>query len=219
MRAFKVLSWYWILSFLPGLLFAQDNVGIGTTNPTEKLEVSGIVYTNSGGIRFPDQTLQETAAFNDNGPEDASTPNGQVYVTISTVSPAINDTIWLYAISSGGVNGAISGATTAVPFIMVKESDTTSVRLFQKSVLNTSMAYARIHFTTSSGFLYQTIELDNVSVEDIGFRLVYLGNNEYAHLEEFELAGYLRMEITRFGPGTDPCYCWDFSMGNFCACD
>lgn len=50
-------------------LSAQGNVGVGTAPPTEKLEVSGIIYTNVGGIRFPDETIQETAAFNSGGPD------------------------------------------------------------------------------------------------------------------------------------------------------
>jgi len=198
------------LAFLPGIILSQTNVGIGTTNPSEKLEVSGIVYTNTGGVRFPDMTLQETAAFNEDGPEDASSPNGHVYLTISTTSPPINDTIWLFEISQGGVNGSLGGATTAVPFLLTKEIDTTSLPLLQKSLQNNTLTYARIHFTTSTGFHYQTIELENVFVEDIGYRLVYRGNGEYAHLEEFELAGFLRIEIWRFGPGADPCFCWDF---------
>ena len=42
-------------------LQASGNVGIGTTNPTQKLEVAGQVFSNSGGFRFPDNTVQTTA--------------------------------------------------------------------------------------------------------------------------------------------------------------
>ena len=38
------------------------NVGIGDTSPSEKLEVNGIIYSNSGGIKFPDGTVQTTAS-------------------------------------------------------------------------------------------------------------------------------------------------------------
>ena len=38
------------------------NVGIGTTNPSEKLEVAGTVYSTSGGFKFPDGTVQTTAS-------------------------------------------------------------------------------------------------------------------------------------------------------------
>ncbi len=47
-----------------GRLFVQDGgqVGIGTTAPTQRLEVAGQVFSNTGGFRFPDNTLQTTAA-------------------------------------------------------------------------------------------------------------------------------------------------------------
>ena len=38
------------------------NVGIGTKNPTQKLQVHGLVYSDSGGYKFPDGSIQATAA-------------------------------------------------------------------------------------------------------------------------------------------------------------
>ena len=38
------------------------NVGIGTTNPGQKLTVTGTIESTSGGIKFPDGTTQTTAA-------------------------------------------------------------------------------------------------------------------------------------------------------------
>ena len=40
---------------------------IGTTMPGEKLEVAGIVHSTSGGIKFPDGTVQTTAAAGGSG--------------------------------------------------------------------------------------------------------------------------------------------------------
>lgn len=37
------------------------NVGIGTTNPGEKLSVAGVIEIMQGGIKFPDSTVQTTA--------------------------------------------------------------------------------------------------------------------------------------------------------------
>src|SRR5262245_21094833 len=36
-------------------------VGIGTTSPTRKLDVAGFIRTRSGGVQFPDGTIQRTA--------------------------------------------------------------------------------------------------------------------------------------------------------------
>lgn len=44
-----------------GAIFA-GNVGIGTNNPTSPLTVNGVIQTTSGGVKFPDGTVQKTAA-------------------------------------------------------------------------------------------------------------------------------------------------------------
>lgn len=41
---------------------ASGNVGIGTASPGYKVEVAGVVYSSTGGFRFPDGTTQTTAA-------------------------------------------------------------------------------------------------------------------------------------------------------------
>jgi hypothetical protein len=45
-------------------LHANGNVGIGQSNPTAKLTVEGTVQSNSGGFKFPDGSVQTTAAEN-----------------------------------------------------------------------------------------------------------------------------------------------------------
>ncbi|MEW5875913.1 MAG: tail fiber domain-containing protein [Candidatus Zixiibacteriota bacterium] len=44
------------------LIQANGGVGIGTDSPSEQLEVAGTVYSSIGGFRFPDNTVQTTAA-------------------------------------------------------------------------------------------------------------------------------------------------------------
>jgi hypothetical protein len=45
------------LALMPG-----GNVGIGTTAPAERLSVDGIIESMTGGVRFPDGTVQTSAA-------------------------------------------------------------------------------------------------------------------------------------------------------------
>ena len=46
---------------------SQGNVGIGEKNPSEKLQVKGLIHTTEGGFKFPDGTIQTTAATGGNG--------------------------------------------------------------------------------------------------------------------------------------------------------
>jgi len=43
-------------------LSAEGNLGIGTTTPTTKLEVADTIYSTVGGFKFPDGSIQATAA-------------------------------------------------------------------------------------------------------------------------------------------------------------
>jgi hypothetical protein len=45
-----------------GSIYDDGNVGIGTASPAEKLTVVGTIESTSGGIKFPDGTIQTTAA-------------------------------------------------------------------------------------------------------------------------------------------------------------
>ena len=73
---------FWTESGMPiimvpgGSLYSTDRtyfnsngrVGIGIANPTSKLAVNGMIETRSGGIKFPDGTVQTTAQGSGPGP-------------------------------------------------------------------------------------------------------------------------------------------------------
>ena len=51
----------WTVAGSSTMAIMGGNVGIGTTSPGEKLEVAGIVHSTTGGVKFPDGTIQTTA--------------------------------------------------------------------------------------------------------------------------------------------------------------
>ena len=61
------------------------NVGIGTTSPGSLLTVAGLVESTTGGFRFPDGTIQTTAATGGSGGANGWTDDGTaVRLTTST---------------------------------------------------------------------------------------------------------------------------------------
>lgn len=86
--AFNDLRFFDWSSGYDNITFKGGQVGIGTNIPTSKLTVAGTIETSSGGIKFPDGTVQSTAKsdcangrYEDNG-------NG-------TVSDCRTGLIWL----------------------------------------------------------------------------------------------------------------------------
>lgn len=57
--------------------YNNGNVGIGTTTPGQKLTVTGMVESTSGGFKFPDGTVQSSAqAVGPQGPQGPVGPQG-----------------------------------------------------------------------------------------------------------------------------------------------
>ncbi len=101
------------------------NVGIGTTDPQEKLEVAGTVHSTSGGFRFPDGSLQETAAAGSGSSLWQENETDIYYnsgnVGIGTTSP------------SAGLHLSGTGYPNSFMFIESSENNDAGLRLYEGS--------------------------------------------------------------------------------------
>ncbi|MGH9848873.1 MAG: hypothetical protein ACREBD_03370 [Blastocatellia bacterium] len=96
---------------------AAQRVGIGLSNPGSKLTVAGLVESTSGGVKFPDGTIQTTAA---SGGLSAVAHNATLTGSGTSASPL--------GIADGGVNTA-QLASNAVTNAKIADSAITNAKI------------------------------------------------------------------------------------------
>ncbi|MBN2088312.1 hypothetical protein JW964_01805 [candidate division KSB1 bacterium] len=86
------------------------NVGVGTVGPTELFQVAGIIHSTSGGYKFPDGTVQTTAATNGGTIPDNSITSAKIQDgTIQGVDINSSTTITAGKIQAGGTTSSNAG--------------------------------------------------------------------------------------------------------------
>ncbi len=100
---------------------ATATVGIGTSTPTQKLEVAGMIYSTSGGYKFPDGSVQITAApavaANPQLSNLAATAVNASLLPAATATHALGSASLRWSTLAGSVLD-IKTTTTAVPAII-----------------------------------------------------------------------------------------------------
>ncbi len=76
----------------------MGSVGVGTDTPNQKLSVTGIIQSSSGGIQFPDNTIQTSAAINK--------INVKVFTGSGTYTPSPGLVYAVIEVVGGGGGGA-----------------------------------------------------------------------------------------------------------------
>lgn len=141
------------------------NVGIGNINPGSKLTVSGIVESRSGGIKFPNGTVQTTAAIGSTTEYLKLGPG--CYVSKSGAGQVANDWLDGVRIASGSTTEELmapihlpAGARILSMTAYVNDTIATNLRfaIFRKINGGSSDTGTGFDFTfsTSAGYANQT---------------------------------------------------------------
>lgn len=129
------------------------NVGIGTTSPAQKLSVVGVIESTTGGFKFPDGSVQVTAASGGSGGSYTAgaglTLSGSQFsvnfagtgsATTATRSDHNHDANYLRT-SGGTMTGAISFASTQTfDGAKLADASVTTSKLVDGSVSNPKIA-------------------------------------------------------------------------------
>lgn len=213
----------------------SQNIGIQQQNPSEPLEVGGIIFTNHGGIKFPDSTIQVTAAQNNS----AANPDIQGYVMQAILvldgvdGPYDNNNLNIFKgipilsynkdftstliTSSQGPN---LGPPIFSEINLEKNADQTTVALLTKYFDQSFIPDGRIYFirmnSANQEEIYKEIFLEDIKVLAVKQNQFYNGTT-YQDTESVKLI-FDKIEISVITSNGTFCVCYDFTMNTTCGC-
>lgn len=186
-----------------GVFIGDDGkVGIGTSSPASALTSGGMIQALTGGVKFPDNTVQTTAASSNSatGPQDAASPRWVIGLEIPELPgggmnhndcmdcSSVFDLKWNLSISFDSITGQLNNSEPQHHKItFYKNIDGNSVGLIQK--MSEKMPFNQVRFkfykhtANNSYAVYYQIELHNVFVVDLKQDVQFIGSNNYAHMD------------------------------------
>jgi type VI protein secretion system component Hcp len=208
------------------LISSSQKVGVGTSTPSEKLEVQGKVFSTQGGFKFPDGTVQSTAADNVN-PESAAVFKLYGVMEMTNIVGAFDslgftegirviDLDFLTTIpTAGGGGGGGAADPTFVHFRVVAEIEKSTPKIFDNLANGSTIVQVLVHLLDDAANVYFIIGMENVKIDSLNTRIVHVGNGDYAHVVDI---GLLAPRVSLDDIGSGICFCWDYMTASPCNC-
>jgi len=209
-------------------LSGQEKVGIGVINPSEQLEVAGKVFSNEGGFKFPDSTVQTTAAYNTNT-SDAATPRLLGYVTAAGIPGPITRTLYfkdgslpmnlsnLIPVYAHNLEVSSGSTPNFGPLHITSDISMASAGLFESVASGSPFSNTTLFLLedVEGGQVYSSIKLSNTNITQYSQSQHYLGGLHYAHLNSFAF-DFETIEISIYTVAGRISYCWDRGSNSGC---
>jgi type VI secretion system Hcp family effector len=191
-----------------GVFVTNDgNVGIGVSNPASKLTSGGMIESLSGGVKFPDGTIQETASSSYSPePKDAAEPRWVIGMEIEGIegswSPEgcedcmrVFDMNWWMNQPYDSITGQGTGRRHHHALTIMKDIDKASPLLMMALVQGIDID-VKLHFYLSAPEgqpgtppvqplqPYYDIWLDHAFVVAFTHDMVNKGGDKFAHMDK-----------------------------------
>jgi len=180
---------------------SAGNVGVGTSSPASKFTSSGMIQTMTGGVKFPDNTVQTTAAAMSANQVDAADPRWIIGMEILGVDGPYDfeycnncckvfSLEWYINNTFDSVTGMlINNFPQHHMFSIIKDIDETTVdlieKLFTKELLSVHLNFYQESTEPGPEFTrYYVIHLQNVSIVKLEHVVSYLGGDRFAHMDK-----------------------------------
>jgi len=181
---------------------AGQNIGIGTDEPTEKLQVAGKIFSSEEGFKFPDGSVQTRA---NNAYETQDAGDVRWIIVMDLVTPPIPGSFtfgpyagkvkvldYQWGMTMDPAGGA--GALTINSLKIVKNIDLSTNLLLQRALNGSVFQDIRLYFLKEVPGLgmitYYSIWLEDLIIIAFDQKMVYKGGENYSHLDciEFEFS-------------------------------
>lgn len=182
---------------------ATGNVGIGTASPSQALQVAGQIFSSAGGVRFPDNTVQTTAAVTAPATTASNglTAAGNTIALGGTLTQAttINQGSNAFSLTgTGNVGVGASASTTTKLYVQAADNSTNPIATFQplNQTQGVSLTYSGIAKTgtnTTSDLTLDGKSTGNILLHTAGSTgSVGIGTSG-APTQKLDVAGNLRL--------------------------
>ena len=217
-NVFQPVSMIALILFLTSSFIANDTFAQVID---EHVQVDGIIHTTDGGIKFPDNTVQTTAATTaamQGGPSNAAPTNGQPMLWVDDSGSgliSITDTIGILGFENLGIVRAatLSGGGGSSPAEILRFKFTKNIdHLSPYFLLNTAngrfIFEIHMRLPNSNGDTYQHYIFKESYFESVIGKSVFDGTG-YKNIEEVTfLTSVIEVETWVMG-ASGPFMCWN----------